>query len=35
MNHFDQASRFAAKLDAGGFIRWLLDDALGRYRFFR
>jgi hypothetical protein len=35
MNHFDQASRFAAKLDALGFLRWLLDDAAGRYRFRR
>ena len=35
MNHFDQASRFAAKLDAAAFVRWLLDDVAGRYRFFR
>jgi hypothetical protein len=35
MNHFDQASRFAAKLDAIGFLRWLLDDPAGRYRFRR
>jgi hypothetical protein len=35
MNHFDQASRFAVKLDAILFLRWLLDDVSGRYRFFR
>ena len=35
MNHFDQASRFAAKLDASAFLRWLLNDADGRYRFHR
>jgi hypothetical protein len=35
MNHFDQASRYAAKLDAIAFLRWLLDDLAGRYRFFR
>src|SRR3712207_5364498 len=35
MNHFDQASRFAAKLDAQGFLRWLLGDLSGRYRFAR
>jgi hypothetical protein len=35
MNHFDQASRFAVKLDAAAFVRWLLNDVAGRYRFFR
>src|SRR5271168_366128 len=35
MNHFDQASRFAAKLDAIGFLHWPFDDAVGRYRFLR
>jgi hypothetical protein len=35
MNHFDQASRFAGKLDAIGFRRWQLDDVAGRYRLRR
>jgi hypothetical protein len=34
MNHFDQASRFAAKLDARAFLRWLLNDLAGRYRWY-
>ncbi len=33
MNHFDQASRYAAKLDAPGFITWLLRHRLNQVTF--
>jgi hypothetical protein len=35
MNHFDQASRFAAKLDPPAFLRWLFKAPVERYRFLR
>lgn len=33
VNHFDQASRFAAKLDAVEFIRWLLNLPADAFAF--
>ena len=35
MNHFDQASRYAAKLDPHALLRLVLNDPTGRYRFVR
>lgn len=32
-NYYDQASRFAAKLDAVGFLGWLLGLAPGDFTF--
>jgi hypothetical protein len=32
-NHFDQASRYAAKLDAVGFLCWLLREEAAELRF--
>lgn len=33
VNHFDQASRFAAKLDSAEFVRWVLDLTPGGCEF--
>lgn len=33
VNHFDQASRFAAKLDAVGFLAWLLNLSADAFAF--
>jgi hypothetical protein len=33
MNYFDQASRYAAKLDELGFIRWLLRHRMDGLTF--
>lgn len=32
-NHYDQASRFAARLDAGAFLAWLLNLGEGAFEF--
>ncbi len=33
VNHFDQASRFAAKLDPVEFIKWLLNLPADAFAF--
>ncbi len=35
MNDFDQASRFAVRLDPGGFLRWLIPDLPSTVEFRR
>jgi hypothetical protein len=32
-NHFDQASRYAVKLDPKGFLHWLLEAVMARLHF--
>jgi hypothetical protein len=34
-NHFDQASRYVAKLDPVGFLRWLCGEETGQHHFRR